>query len=220
MSRNEVGSSPDRGPRQEPRAASPSVSRRTLLLSVGLGVGAVTLTTAGQAVPWLAPLDLFAPRSRSVGPQGLPVNRTSRQAGVTASALDPGWRLELRHGTTARTLTRDALLALPQSRSDLPIACVEGWSVGVAWDGVVLRRLLAEVGAPPLSRVRVTSLERSGAYRVTELPAEYADDPLTLVALGIDGEPLHLEHGYPARLVAPGRPGVLQTKWLRSIEVI
>lgn len=66
----------------------------------------------------------------------------------------------------------------------------------------------------------MTSLERSGAYRVTEMPPEYAADPLTLVALGIGGQPLDVEHGYPARVIAPGRPGVLQTKWLAAIEVL
>jgi DMSO/TMAO reductase YedYZ molybdopterin-dependent catalytic subunit len=29
-----------------------------------------------------------------------------------------------------------------------------------------------------------------------------------------------LEHGFPARIIAPGRPGVLQTKWIERIEVI
>ena len=44
--------------------------------------------------------------------------------------------------------------------------------------------------------------------------------PATLVALELNGEPLDIDHGYPARMIAPGRPGVLQTKWLSTIEVI
>lgn len=200
--------------------AAARISRRTLLASAGLGTAAVVLLTAGQTVPWLEPLNLFAPRVRSVGPQGLPVNRTSSEADVVQAATSPDWSLELRGPARTVAFNRAELLALPQSRSELPIACVEGWSAGASWDGVAMRRLLAEVGAPPESRLRITSLEVSGAYRVTDLPAEYAADPLTLVALGVGGEPLHLEHGYPARIIAPARPGVLQTKWLRSIEVI
>jgi DMSO/TMAO reductase YedYZ molybdopterin-dependent catalytic subunit len=47
----------------------------------------------------------------------------------------------------------------------------------------------------------------------------HARDELTLIALRLHGEPLHLDHGYPCRLIAPNRPGVLQTKWLGRITV-
>jgi DMSO/TMAO reductase YedYZ molybdopterin-dependent catalytic subunit len=43
-------------------------------------------------------------------------------------------------------------------------------------------------------------------------------DDLTLVALEVDGKTLDINHGYPARLIAPARPGVLQTKWLSTLE--
>ena len=49
---------------------------------------------------------------------------------------------------------------------------------------------------------------------------EFAQDDLTLVALEVNGKPLDLDHGFPARMIAPGRPGVLQTKWLSKLEVI
>jgi DMSO/TMAO reductase YedYZ molybdopterin-dependent catalytic subunit len=41
----------------------------------------------------------------------------------------------------------------------------------------------------------------------------------TLLALELNGEPLHPDHGYPVRLIAPNRPGVLQTKWLTRVRV-
>ena len=126
----------------------------------------------------------------------------------------------MRVGTARREFSREDLLALRQARSELPIACVEGWSATATWDGVPLRDLLATAGAPAGSALRLTSLERSGAHRVTEMQGSYAADPLTLVALGVAGQQLDLEHGYPARVIAPGRPGVLQTKWLSEIEVL
>ncbi len=83
-----------------------------------------------------------------------------------------------------------------------------------------VRDLLDLVGAPAGSDVRVESLQQRGPFRVTTLPGNFADDPLTLLATGLDGEPLALDHGYPCRLIAPNRPGVLQTKWVTRLEVV
>jgi DMSO/TMAO reductase YedYZ molybdopterin-dependent catalytic subunit len=51
------------------------------------------------------------------------------------------------------------------------------------------------------------------------LPAAFVGDPRTLLALDLAGEPLSLDHGFPCRVIAPNRPGVLQTKWGASLEV-
>jgi DMSO/TMAO reductase YedYZ molybdopterin-dependent catalytic subunit len=83
-----------------------------------------------------------------------------------------------------------------------------------------VRDLLDKAGAPPGATIRVTSLERGGPYSVMDMPAEYARDPLTLLALRVNGQTLAPDHGYPARIIAPNRPGVLQTKWVDSLEVI
>jgi DMSO/TMAO reductase YedYZ molybdopterin-dependent catalytic subunit len=85
--------------------------------------------------------------------------------------------------------------------------------------GVRVRDLMAAVDAPTGARLRFTSLEPNGVYRVSEMGPEFAQHPTTLVALQLNGQTLDLDHGYPARLIAPGRPGVLQTKWLTRIEV-
>jgi hypothetical protein len=50
------------------------------------------------------------------------------------------------------------------------------------------------------------------------LPAEIADDPEVLVAYEMNGEPLPREHGYPARLLVPGRYGMKNPKWLAAIR--
>lgn len=192
--------------------------RRSLMLGVGAAVGAVTLTTVGQSFTPLARLDLLAPRHPGHGPQGLPVNRTAAAAGVTPAAVRD-WRLEVR-GPRPYVLTLDQLRALPGARARLPIACVEGWSADARWSGVRVRDLLALAGAPPGSGLRVTSLEVSGAYRVMEMGRDYAEDPLTLLALELNGQVLSPDHGYPARIIAPNRPGVLQTKWVTLLEVL
>ncbi|MEH0111191.1 molybdopterin-dependent oxidoreductase [Tersicoccus sp. MR15.9] len=203
-------------------AADPrvGVSRRGVLAAIGLGSAALVTTTAGQSLPALAGVNVLAPRRMGVGPQGVPVNRTSAQAAVGELARDPGWALTVTHDGRSRSFTLEALRALPQREHDLPIACVEGWSQNAHWRGVPVRELLTLVGAPAASTLRFTSLEPQGSYREMTMPAACAADEQTLVALELNGAVLDLEHGYPARVIAPGRPGVLQTKWLSSVEVI
>ncbi|WP_425269935.1 molybdopterin-dependent oxidoreductase [Kitasatospora cineracea] len=193
----------------------PPAGRRAVLAATAAAVGAVTLTTAGQSVPWLRALDLFAPRRPGAGGSALPVNRTAAQAGTVAVPAD--WHLTV-NGPTPYRLDLAALRALPQTTAVLPIACVEGWSANGQWTGVPLPDLLRRAGLPPGSAVRVTSLEADGPYRTTDVPAPYADHPRTLLALALDGRPLTPDHGFPARLIAPDRPGVLQTKWVTRID--
>jgi DMSO/TMAO reductase YedYZ molybdopterin-dependent catalytic subunit len=194
-------------------------SRRTVLVGTGLAVALATVVTAGQTIPWLRRVSVLAPRSGQ-GPQGVPVNRSAVAAGVLRSARSPKYRLTVTHGTTTRAFTIADLAAMPQATHQLPISCVEGWSANAEWTGVVLADLVAAVGAPPDSDVRMISLEPPGPYSRTVLPARHARDSQTLIALRLNGEVLDLDHGYPCRLIAPTRPGVLQTKWLSRIEVV
>ncbi|MFF4407667.1 molybdopterin-dependent oxidoreductase [Streptomyces sp. NPDC001404] len=198
--------------------AEDAVDRRALLTAVGAAVGAVTVTTAGQSFTPLSRLDLLAPRHPDHGPQALPVNRTAVQAGVDARTVRD-WRLRV-DGPRPYELSLDELRELQQREVVLPIACVEGWSKSAHWTGVRIRDLLDRAGAPPGALIRVTSLERHGAYRVMVMPHTYARDPLTLLALRLNGEPLSFDHGHPARIIAPNRPGVLQTKWVARLEVL
>ncbi|WP_407641655.1 molybdopterin-dependent oxidoreductase [Amnibacterium setariae] len=201
------------------RAAVPpaAVSRRAVLAATGAATVAVVALTAGETLPALAPVNAFAPRRLRYGPQGLPVNRTAAEGGVQRTALDPAWRLELRGPERTAALSLADLRAMPQTEAGLPIACVEGWSTQARWRGVRVRDLADLVGARD-RELLVRSFAR-GAYSATVLQREFAEDPLTLVALELNGEVLHVDHGYPARLISPARPGVLQTKWLRSLEV-
>ncbi|MFJ2355052.1 molybdopterin-dependent oxidoreductase [Frigoribacterium sp. NPDC087798] len=196
------------------------VSRRGFFTAAGVATGGVVALTAGQSFAPLSPLNAFGPRQRGLGPNDLPINRTAAAARVLETAMDPDWRLDVLVGGVATSFTLDALRGFDGADERLPIACVEGWSQTGSWRGVRLVDLLAAAGAPTDQRLRLTSLEEKGGYRVTEMGPEYASDPRTLVALELNGEPLSIDHGYPARMIAPGRPGVLQTKWLSSIEVL
>ncbi|WP_029118024.1 molybdopterin-dependent oxidoreductase [Mycobacterium sp. URHB0044] len=194
-------------------------SRRTVLVGTGLAVALATVVTAGQTIPLLRKVSVLAPRSGE-GPQGVPVNRSAAAARVLRSARAPDYRLTVTHGATTRTFTVADLAAMPQATYRLPIACVEGWSASAEWTGVVLADLVAAVGASPDSDVRMISLEPPGPYSRTVLPARHVRDSQTLIALRLNGDVLDLDHGYPCRLIAPTRPGVLQTKWLSRIEVV
>ncbi len=195
------------------------VSRRGFLATVGVAVAAVVGLTAGQTFAPLDAVNVFGPRKKGVGQQGVPVNRTSKQANVTEAVI-AGWVLTVAHGGVERSFTRTELERMPQTEVTLPIACVEGWSQMAAWRGVRLSDLADLVGAGEDTSFKLVSLEQRGSFRQTQMGPEYVRDPLTLVALELNGETLDLEHGFPARMIAPGRPGVLQTKWLSRIEAI
>lgn len=206
--------------RRQPTAEEAAPSRRGVLALVAAAAGVITVATVGQTLRPLRHLSLLAPRLPDVGPQGLPVNKTAAAAGVTA-VDSGGYRLTVTGPGGRHALTLADLEALPQHTVDLPIACVEGWSAGATWTGVRVADLLRLVGAADLDLgVTVESLQREGGYRTSTLDPGPARDPLTLIALRIGGEPLHPDHGYPCRLIAPNRPGVLQTKWVGAITVM
>ncbi|MET8148646.1 molybdopterin-dependent oxidoreductase [Actinoplanes sp. NPDC049668] len=195
-----------------------TLTRRGLLGTVGAAAGVITLATIGQTVAPLAPVAVLAPRRPGTGPQRLPVNKTAAGAGVRAAAFDPGYRLTVTGPARTVSLDLTELAALSQHTVVLPIACVEGWSSTGTWTGVRLRDLVALVGVDPANaEAYVESLEARGRYRATTVPPPHLRDPYTLIALRLGGEVLHADHGYPARLIAPNRPGVLQTKWVSRI---
>jgi hypothetical protein len=203
------------------RLGGTGLSRRGLLGTVAVASGLLTLTTVGQTFRPLRGLGLLAPRDPAKGPQGYPVNRGARNAGVVDLATSPDYRLIVDGRVTSRlSLDHAQLLALPPHDTRLPIACVEGWSYSAAWRGVRIRDLLAMAGAEPDRTVLVESLEPNGAYRTSTLNPGQAGDRDTLLATHLDGEVLAIDHGFPCRLIAPNRPGVLQTKWVTKVTVL
>jgi Oxidoreductase molybdopterin binding domain len=197
--------------RDEPAPPPGGLTRRGLLRVTWAAAGVAILATAGSTVSWLQRVSIFGVRSGD-GPQGIPINRSAAAAQV--ERIDPAtWRLEVVYGGRTWEYSLHELRAMPQASHDLPIACVEGWS------GVPVADLVTAVGAPDGSRVFAVSMQQRGGWRTSELPGHFVADRRTLLALDLADEPLALDHGYPCRIIAPNRPGVLQTKWVRRLEV-
>src|SRR5690606_15328470 len=119
-----------------------------------------------------------------------------------------GWRLRIT-GMVERDLelTFDELLALDLVEADVTLTCVSnevgGQLAGTArWLGVPLRELLARAGVDP-DADQVVGRSVDG-YTCGFPTSALEDDRTALVAVGMNGEALPVEHGFPARLVVAG----------------
>ena len=209
---------PDPAGLRAPSPAAPTISRRGLLATVGGASLMLAGLEVGQSIGgWARWTALFGPRGLSVAQSGtLPVNRTAASIGLSDADVGEAYRLML-IGTRTVTLTREQVLALPQHTVVLPIACVEGWSAAASWTGVRLADLaqLAGIRRPALARVE--SIERAGSFRQADLSGAQVSDPLSLLAVRVNGADLSRDHGYPARTIIPNVPGVHNTKWVSKI---
>lgn len=218
-------------------------SRRPVVL---LGLAALGAAVAGSLGRWLlaratvdrttvalpAPSDPLPPTPSGLDVEGLSPLFTPNatfyriDTALRVPRVDPdGWSLTVT-GLVDRELTLPfaELQRRATVEADVTIACVSnevgGDLVGNArWQGVRLAELLTEAGVSPQARQVVG---RSVDGFTAAFPVEAAmDGREALVALGMNGEPLPLEHGFPARLVVPGLYGyVSATKWLDEIELV
>jgi len=120
-------------------------------------------------------------------------------------------------------LTYADLVARPMIERDITLTCVSnevgGRYVGTArWLGTRLDELLREAGVQPGADQVVG---RSVDGFECGFPVETAMDGRdAMIAVGMNGEPLPIEHGFPARLLVPGLYGfVSATKWVTEIEL-
>ncbi|MCS5723141.1 molybdopterin-dependent oxidoreductase [Herbiconiux sp. CPCC 203407] len=118
----------------------------------------------------------------------------------------------------------DELLALPLEEHLVTLACVSnevgGDLIGNAlWLGYPIRELLAR--AKPLPEAdMVLSVSSDGFTAGTPLEALQDDGRVALLAVGMNGEPLPVEHGFPVRMVVAGLYGyVSATKWVVELRV-
>ncbi|MGW1519746.1 molybdopterin-dependent oxidoreductase [Streptomyces sp. NPDC002287] len=207
-----------------PRPAAPTISRRGALGMVGLGSLALLLVTAGQSVGGrLRRTALLAPHGQEpgAGPNGFQINKTAASVGIRPSDTGPAWRLTVRGAGRQIDLTYAQLLGMPQHEALLPIACVEGWSTAdQQWSGVRLTDLAALVGlGTHTPRVLVESVQRGGSFSSVVLSDRQARDARSLLAVRVNGAVLSRDHGYPARVIVPGAPGVHNTKWVTRLTL-
>ncbi|WP_246527526.1 molybdopterin-dependent oxidoreductase [Pseudarthrobacter albicanus] len=134
------------------------------------------------------------------------------------------WTLKVT-GLVEREIELDfaTLLAKPLTERYVTIACVSnevgGDLIGNArWLGWPVRELLALAGPRPEADM-VLSRSTDGWTAGTPLEA-LTDSRDALLAVGMNGEPLPLEHGFPVRLIVPGLYGyVSATKWVTELKV-
>ncbi|MFD7690217.1 molybdopterin-dependent oxidoreductase [Streptomyces sp. NPDC059781] len=205
------------------RPDPPTVSRRGALGLVGGGSLLMLVTSAGRSFDGpLRETAVLTPHGGpepSGGPAGFQINKTAAYAGIRpAETTEEAWRLVVTGRSGTVRLDRAELLGMPLHSVSLPIACVEGWSTSDQWwRGVRLRDLAALAGHEEPVDVFVESLQRRGAFRHGALRANQVADPRSLLALFVNGEELTADHGYPARIIVPAAPGVLDTKWVARL---
>ncbi|MFE1646849.1 molybdopterin-dependent oxidoreductase [Microbacterium sp. P01] len=135
-----------------------------------------------------------------------------------------GWSLRI-YGMVEQevTITWDELLALPLEESYTTLTCVSnevgGDLIGNAlWLGYPIRELLKRA-APTSDADMVLSRSSDGFTASTPIEA-LTDDRNAILAVGMNGEPLPAEHGFPVRMVVPGLYGyVSATKWVTELQV-
>ena len=123
-----------------------------------------------------------------------------------------------------RSLTYADLLAMPHTEAWITISCVGndvgGPLVGTArWQGVLLADLLRAAGPRTSApQVAMTSVDGySGAFPLSAA----LDGRNVLIALGMNGEPLPVAHGFPARVIVPGLYGYESAvKWLARVDLV
>jgi DMSO/TMAO reductase YedYZ molybdopterin-dependent catalytic subunit len=207
-------------------------------LVVGIGARVVNVATASVRAIRDA-LKLPAPRSTVTLPDGAELNIPGLSPLITPNAdfyrvdtaltvptIDPGtWRLTIDGLVDRRVeLTFDQLLEMGLDEYVITLTCVSnevgGKLVGNArWLGVPIRDVLRLAG-PQGGADMVLSRSVDGYTASTPLSPLMDEGTDAILAVGMNGEPLPLEHGFPVRMVVPGLYGyVSATKWLTELKV-
>ncbi len=186
-------------------------------------IAGATLTERAPAIPVGAAFpELGTPTFLTANADFYRIDTALRIPSLTASE----WSLRI-HGMVDRevTLTFADLLARPLLERTITMICVSN-EVGDHYTstsnfiGVDLRQILLEVGvAPGADQLFATS---SDGLFTAGTPVEVLMEPDrgALLAVGMNGEALPPEHGFPVRMVVPGLYGfVSATKWVTDLEV-
>jgi DMSO/TMAO reductase YedYZ molybdopterin-dependent catalytic subunit len=199
-----------------------------------LQAGARAATAARNALKLPAPAVKAAaiPAGADLGIAGMPALVVANtdfyriDTALQIPQIDPSqWELKIT-GMVANpiTITFAELLALPLEESYTTLMCVSnevgGNLIGNArWLGYPIRHLL-DRAQPKAGADMVFSRSSDGFTASTPLSVLQEDDRNAILAVGMNGEPLPPEHGYPVRMVVPGLYGyVSATKWVVELEV-
>ena len=116
-----------------------------------------------------------------------------------------------------RSYTYDEIIGANQNyKKVVTLNCVEGWSVTILWEGVLVKDLIAKSG--PLADAKVVIFHAYDGY-TTSLPLDYIVDNNIIVAHKMNDINLPPERGFPFQLVAESKWGYKWIKWVTEIEL-
>jgi DMSO/TMAO reductase YedYZ molybdopterin-dependent catalytic subunit len=118
--------------------------------------------------------------------------------------------------TAPRTYTYEQVLAHPKYSKVVVLSCVEGWSVKILWEGILIKDLLAEAGVKPEA---VTVIFHAYDGYTTSLPLGHVIDRDIMLAYMMNGVVLPPERGFPFQVVAEDKLGYKWAKWVTRIEL-
>jgi DMSO/TMAO reductase YedYZ molybdopterin-dependent catalytic subunit len=101
-------------------------------------------------------------------------------------------------------------------RKVVRLNCVEGWSVNILWDGVLVKDLLEK--ARPKSEAKVIIFHAYDGY-TTSFPIDYIMNNNIMMAYMMNGITVPPERGFPFQLVAESKWGYKWIKWITQIEL-
>ena len=202
-----------------------SLGRRRLIGQAAAGLaGLVSLGYLGRIVADTR-AEVAAGQSGDISQPVTPVGEFYT---VSKNFVDPsvglgGWSLKV-NGMTSRDveLSYDELRALPVVEQHATLTCISNPVGGnlidnAVWTGTRLADILELAGLEG-NPARVAFYGADGYSDSFEI--EKAFEPTTIVAYLMNGEPLEDKHGFPARLIVPGKYGIKNGKWLERIELV
>jgi hypothetical protein len=115
-----------------------------------------------------------------------------------------------------RTYTYDDVAKLPSYQKTVTINCVEGWSVRILWEGVLVKDLLKDLTIKPEAKTII--FYAVDGYS-TSFPLNYIFNNNIIMAEKMNGVVLPPERGFPFQLVAEQKWGYKWIKWINRIEL-